>query len=198
MTVPPDAQDATKRDGLETGLAAPEPITPRDPTVTPPASAASVSPPTSPEPPASRFARALRRGRLLAHLRQTAAPPAPTRGEQPAETGSGGGAKAKVTALVRGAAALANKVRRAVTGRGAAGGRVVAGRARTIREKRLARRCVIVTESGGRPVVIGPYRDEQAARQDAARVPGDAQVAQLKSGAAYFAEADSGPTTAPS
>jgi hypothetical protein len=57
---------------------------------------------------------------------------------------------------------------------------------------------VIVTESGGRRVVIGPYRDEQAARKDAARLPGDAQVAQLKSGTAYFAEADSGPTTAPS
>jgi hypothetical protein len=54
---------------------------------------------------------------------------------------------------------------------------------------------VIVTEIGSRPVAIGPYRDEQAARQDAARVPGAAQVAQLKSGAAYFA-AYSGPTTA--
>jgi hypothetical protein len=179
MTVPPDAQDATNRDGLETGPTAPEPITARDPTVTPPASATSVSPPTSPEP-------------------VTAAPPAPARGEQSAETGSGGGAKAKVTALVGGAAALANKVRKAVAGRGVAGGRVVAGRARAIREKRVAGRCVIVTEIGGRPVVIGPYRDEQAARQHAARVPGAAQVAQLKSGAAYFAEADSGLTTAPS
>jgi hypothetical protein len=152
-------------------------------------------PPTSPEPPASRIALALRRGQLLARLRQTVAPPAPARGEQPAETGSGGGAKAKVTALVRGAAALAKKVGKAVAGRSVAGGRVVAGRARTIREKRDRGRCVIVTEIGGRPVAIGPYRDEQAARQDAARVPGAAQVAQLTSGAAYFA-AYSGPTTA--
>lgn len=178
MNVPPDAQDATKRDGLETGPTVPEPIMPRDPTPTPPASATSVQPPSA-EP-------------------ETAVPPAPADGEQPAEAGSGGGAKAKVKALVRGTAALANKARRAVAGRGAAGGRVVAGRARTIREKRVARRCVIVTESGGRRVVIGPYRNEQAARKDAARLPGDAQVAQLKSGTAYFAEADSGPTTAPS
>jgi hypothetical protein len=129
----------------------------------------------------------------------TVVPPALADGEQPpAEARSGGGAKAKVRALVRGAAALAKKVRRAVAGRGAAGGRVVAGRARTIREKRVARRCVIVTESGSGPVVLGPYRDEQAARKDAARVPGDAQVTRLTSGTAYFAEADSGPTTAPS
>jgi hypothetical protein len=126
-------------------------------------------------------------------------PPALADGEQPpAEARSGGGAKAKVRALVRGAAALAKKARRAVAGRGAAGGRVVAGRARTIREKRVARRCVIVTESGSGPVVLGPYRDEQAARKDAARVPGDARVTRLTSGTAYFAEADSGPTTAPS
>jgi hypothetical protein len=43
--------------------------------------------------------------------------------------------------------------------------------------------------------VIGPYRDEEAARQDVARVPGAAQIAQLKSGTAYFAEGgESAPT----
>jgi hypothetical protein len=125
------------------------------------------------------------------------APPHSTDGEQPAEAGPGGGAKAKIAAPVRGVATLARKVGRAVAGRGAEGGRAVAGRARTMREKRVARRCVIVTESSGRPVVIGPYRDEEAARKDVARVPGAAQVAQLRSGSAYFAgEPDAGPSSA--
>jgi hypothetical protein len=124
-----------------------------------------------------------------------AAPSGPAGGERPAEAGSGGGAKAKVTAAAGSVATLARKVGRTVAGRGASGGRAVAGRARTIREQRVARRCVIVTESSGRPVVIGPYRNEEAARQDVARVPGAAQVAQLKSGKAYFAEtgSDTGP-----
>ena len=126
-----------------------------------------------------------------------AAPPGSTDGEQPAEAGSGGGAKSKITAGVRSVATLARKVGRAVAGRGAEGGRAVAGRARTMREKRVARRCVIVTESSGRPVVIGPYRDEEAARQDVARVPGAAQVAQLKSGTAYFAETETETETGP-
>jgi hypothetical protein len=127
-----------------------------------------------------------------------AAPPGSAGGEQSPEAGSGGGAKAKITAGVRGVATLARKVGGAVAGRGAEGGRAVAGRARTMREKRAARRCVIVTESSGRPVVIGPYRDEEAARQDVARVPGAAQVAQLKSGKAYFADAEAGPSAGPS
>ncbi|TQM43947.1 hypothetical protein [Pseudonocardia cypriaca] len=125
-----------------------------------------------------------------------AAPPGSTDGEQPADAGSGGGAKAKIAAPVRGVVTLARKVGRAVAGRGAEGGRAVAGRARSMREKRVARRCVIVTESSGRPVVIGPYRDEDAARKDVARVPGPAQVAQLQAGTAYFAEgAEAGPSS---
>jgi hypothetical protein len=124
-----------------------------------------------------------------------AAAPRSADGEQPRESGSGPGAKARITAGVRGVATLARKAGRAVAGGGAQGGRAVAGRARTMREKRAARRCVIVTESSGRPVVIGPYRDEDAARKDVARVPGPAQVAQLKAGTAYFAEgAEAGPS----
>jgi hypothetical protein len=126
------------------------------------------------------------------------APPGSGDGEKPAEAGSGGGAKSKIAAPVRSAATLARKAGRTVVGRGAAGGRAVAGRARTMREKRVARRCVIVTESSGRPVVIGPYRDEEAAREDVARVPGAARVAHLKSATVYFAEAASGPTAVPS
>jgi hypothetical protein len=173
MNIPPDPHDPTNRDPLETGPAAPEP--PRDATPTPPASVSAVPPPTDPEP-------------------MTAAPPSPVRGEQPEQTGPGGRAKTKVAALVRGAAARMNKARKALAGRSVAGGRVVAGHARTIREKRIAGRCVIVTELGGHPVAIGPYRDERAARQDAARVPGAAQIAQLKPGTAYFEASDGGPT----
>lgn len=128
-----------------------------------------------------------------------AAPSGSTDGDQPAEAGSGGGAKTKIAAPVRNVATLARKVGKAVAGRGAEGGRAVAGRARTMREKRVARRCVIVTESSGRPVVIGPYRDEEAARKDLARVPGAAQVAQLKAGTAFFAEGgEAGPAAGPS
>lgn len=122
-----------------------------------------------------------------------AAPPGSANGEQPAE-----GPKAKLVAPVRSVAALAGKVGKAVAGRGASGGRAVAGRARTMREQRVARRCVIVTESGGRQVVIGPYRDEEAARKDLARVPAGAGVAQLKAASAYFADVEAGPTAGPS
>ena len=42
-------------------------------------------------------------------------------------------------------------------------------------------------------MAIGPYRDEQAARQDLTRVTGTPQVLELKSQAAYFTTPDSDP-----
>ena len=70
-------------------------------------------------------------------------------------------------------------------------------KAREVREKRVAGRCILLTEMAGRPVAIGPYRDEQAARQDLTRVTGAPQVLELKSQAAYFGTPDSRPSVTP-
>jgi hypothetical protein len=154
------------RDPLDAGPAVPEPITAVEPAPVAPGSASAVPPPPiSPE--------------LV-----TTAPPGPAGTEQSEESGQGGGAKVKVAAVVAGAAALANKVRKEAP-----------KKVREVREKRVADRCVIVTEAGGCPVAIGPYRNEQAARQDLAQVAGAPQVVELKSRAAYFAAPDGGPTT---
>jgi len=102
------------------------------------------------------------------------------------DTESGSGTKITAAALVAGAAALANKVRKEAP-----------KKAREVREKRLADRRIIITEISGRPVAFGPYRDEQAARQDLTRVPGAPQVLELKSRTAYFGSPDSDRTTTP-
>jgi hypothetical protein len=117
--------------------------------------------------------------------------PTPTAPSTPAGTGSPtesgrGGAKVKAAALVAGAAALVNKLRKEAP-----------KKARQVREKRVAGRCVLLTEMAGRPVVIGPYRDEQAARRDLTRVTGAPQVLELKSQAAYFGTPDSDPSVTP-
>jgi hypothetical protein len=66
-----------------------------------------------------------------------------------------------------------------------------------VREKRIAGRCILLTEAAGRPVAIGPYRDAQAARHDLTRVTGAPQVLELKSQAAYFGTPDSDPSVTP-
>jgi hypothetical protein len=110
----------------------------------------------------------------------TASPaPATTPRSAPPRTGegteSGSGTKITAAALLAGAAALANKVRKEAP-----------KKAREVREKRVAGRCIILTEISGRPVALGPYRDEQAARQDLTRAAGAPQVFELKSPTAYF------------
>ena len=123
--------------------------------------------------------------------RSTASPaPATTPGSAPRHTGeateSGTGTKITAAALVAGAAALANKVRKEAP-----------KKAREVREKRLAGRCIILTEISGRPVALGPYRDEQAARQDLARVAGVPQVLELKSQTAHCGSPNSDRTNTP-
>jgi hypothetical protein len=111
-------------------------------------------------------------------------PPPPSTPAGPgSRTESGRGAKVKAAALVAGAAALVNKLRKEAP-----------KRAREVREKRVTGRCVLLTEVAGRPVAIGPYRDEQAARQDLTRVTGASQVLELKSQAAYFTTPGSDPS----
>jgi hypothetical protein len=114
------------------------------------------------------------------------ATPAPTAPSTPAGTGSGRGAKVKAAALVAGAATLLNKLRKEAP-----------KKAREVREKRVAGRCILLTEMAGHPVAIGPYRDEQAARHDLTRVTGAPQVLELKSQAAYFGTPDSNPSVTP-
>ena len=123
--------------------------------------------------------------------RSTASPaPATTPGSAPRHAGeateSGRGTKITAAALVAGAAALANKVRKEAP-----------KKAREVREKRVAGRCIILTEISGRPVALGPYRDEQAARQDLTRVAGAPQVLELKSQTAHFGSPNSERTNTP-
>jgi hypothetical protein len=111
-------------------------------------------------------------------------PSTPAGTGSPPKSGSGGG-KVKAAALVAGAAALVHKLRKEAP-----------KKAREVREKRVAGRCILLTEVAGRPVAIGPYRDEQAARQDLTRVTGAPQVLELKS-QAYFGTPDSDPSITP-
>lgn len=89
------------------------------------------------------------------------------------------GSKAKAAAVVAGAVAVANKVRKEAP-------KVV----HQVRERRVAGRCVIVTEVDGRFLAIGPYKDEESARQDAFKVGGTPHVAELRSDTAFFAPTD--------
>ncbi len=113
-----------------------------------------------------------------------ATPPISVPAEQSEESGQGVPSKVKVAALAAGAAALANKVRKEAP-----------KKIREAREKSVAGRWVVLTEVNGRPVAIGPYRKEEAARQDATRVTGAQEVVELRSRAAHFGPPDSESTT---
>ena len=106
--------------------------------------------------------------------------------EQAEESEQGAGSKVKTAALVAGAAALANKVRQKAP-----------EKVQEIRQKRVAGRCVILTDLGGRAVAIGPYRSDQAARQDVVKVPGGPRVVELMSQKAYFTSHGGDITTLP-
>lgn len=95
-------------------------------------------------------------------------------GGQDAEQGSG--SKVKAAALLAGAAALTNKVRQEAP-----------KKVQQLREKRAAGRCVILTEANGEYLAIGPYKNEEAARQDIFKVGGTSHVVELRSETAFFA-----------
>ena len=112
------------------------------------------------------------------------APPVPTTGAE--EPPAGKGQKVKVAAVLAGAAAVANKVRQEAP-----------KKVKEIREKRVAGRCVILTEVDGRQVAIGPYPDNRAASQDSGKMTVAPQVVELMSPTAYFGAQDDGTTTPP-
>ena len=113
-------------------------------------------------------------------------PAAPVASGQPEESERGAGGKVKVAALLAGAAALANKVRQKAP-----------EKVQEIRQKRAAGRCVILTELDGRMAAIGPYSNDQAARQDIAKVTGAPRVIELVPQKAYFAAQGSEITALP-
>ena len=106
--------------------------------------------------------------------------PTPVSTEQ-AEQREGG--KVKAAALLAGAAALANKVRQEAP-----------KKVLEMREKRVAGRCVILTEADGRSLAIGPYKNDDAARQDIFKVGGAPRVIELVSDTAFFAPHESSRT----
>jgi hypothetical protein len=83
--------------------------------------------------------------------------------------------KVKTAAVVAGAAALANKVRKEAP-------KVV----NQLRERRMAGRCVIITEVDGRFLTIGPYKNEDAARDRVFKVGGNPHVAEIVSDTTFF------------
>ena len=85
------------------------------------------------------------------------------------------GGKVKAAALLTGAAALANKVRQEAP-----------KKVKQIREKRVAGRCVIVTEANDATLAIGPYKDEETAQKDLFKVGGTPRVVELVSETAFF------------
>jgi hypothetical protein len=87
-----------------------------------------------------------------------------------------GGSKVKAAAVLAGAAALANKVRQEAP-----------KKLQQIREKRVAGRCVIITEADGQMLAIGPFKDDEAARQDLFKVGGTPRIVELVSETAFFA-----------
>jgi hypothetical protein len=101
--------------------------------------------------------------------------PATAQGTEPPAAEQGVPSKAKTTALLAGAAALANKVRQEAP-----------KKVQEIRQKRAAGRCVILTEHDGRLIAVGPYPDEQAARQDSVKVTGAPSVIELMTQQTYF------------
>ena len=157
-----------------------------------PQNAADGNPSSTERTPTVRNTQPVTTGPTTAPASRSTASPAPatTPGPAPRHAGeateSGTGTKITAAALVAGAAALANKVRKEAP-----------KKAREVREKRVAGRCIILTEISGRPVALGPYRDEQAARQDLARVAGAPQVLELKSQTAHFGSPNSDRTNTP-
>ena len=113
-------------------------------------------------------------------------PPAPPQGTEPPAAEQGGPGKAKKAALLAGAAALASKVRQEAP-----------KKVQQVRQKRAAGRCVILTEQAGRLIAVGPYPDEQTARQDSVKVAGAPSVIELIPQQAYFAPQQGESTTNP-
>jgi hypothetical protein len=113
-------------------------------------------------------------------------PPTAVPAEGAEEPRPGGGRKGTVAAVLAGAAAVANKVRQEAP-----------KKVKEIREKRAAGRCVILTEVEGRQVAIGPYRDDQTARQDLGTVTGAPRVVELMSPTAYLGQRHGGTATQP-
>lgn len=111
-------------------------------------------------------------------------PPAQTTGAE--ESRAGKGQKVKVAAVLAGAAAVANKIRQEAP-----------KKVKQVREKRVAGRCVILTEVDGRRVAIGPYPDNRAASQDSGKMTAAPQVVELMSPTAYFGPQDDRTTTPP-
>lgn len=102
-------------------------------------------------------------------------PEAPARTEPAGQSDQdSGGGKVKAAALLAGATALANKVRQEAP-----------KKVKEIREKRVAGRCVLLTNLADREVAIGPYPDEQAARMDLVNFAGVPRVVELVSQASY-------------
>lgn len=81
----------------------------------------------------------------------------------------------KATALLAGVAALANNLRQEAP-----------KKVQEIREKRAAGRCVILAEQDGRPVAVGPYPSNEAARADTSKVAAGASVVELVPESAFF------------
>jgi hypothetical protein len=113
-------------------------------------------------------------------------PPTSVPAERAEESRPHGGRKVTVVTVLAGAAAVANKVRQEAP-----------KKVQELREKRAAGRCVILTEVGGRQVAIGPYRDDQSARQDIGTVTGAPRVVELMSPTAYLGPQHDGTATAP-
>ena len=66
-----------------------------------------------------------------------------------------------------------------------------------MRQKRAAGRCVILTQQDGKLIAVGPYPDEQAARQDNIKVVGAPSVIGLMPQQTYFAPQPGESTTNP-
>lgn len=160
LDVPPVGADATDATGA--------PIPPGGPMAT--GAPMAMGGPIDPIAPAEPIAPA-----ATAQTVQPVEPvePTPAPSEQ-AEESEGG--KLKGAALLAGAAALANKVRQEAP-----------KKVHELREKRAAGRCVILTEADGRALAIGPYKNDEAARQDVFKVGGAPRVVELVSEAAFFA-----------
>ena len=109
-------------------------------------------------------------------------PEAPDHTEPAEQSDPGVGGKAKAAALLAGAAALANKVRQEAP-----------KKVREIRQKRVAGRYVLVT-GAPREVAVGPYPDEEAARQDLVNFAEVPRVVELLSQPAYHGPGQSGDT----
>jgi hypothetical protein len=116
------------------------------------------------------------------------APPTPTAPVADEQVGTEapqrGGIKGRLAALGASVASLAKRVYKGGT-----------KKPRVVRRKRTTNRCVILTEVFGRPVAIGPYRNEQAARKDLARTHGQ-QVVELKTAAKHLAASAGGSPSA--